>query len=187
MLNARPSRPPLTIELLDATRRLSRDDLDFLAQHIASAGRALHVVGSLRVRIVDDAEMSQSHEEFSSVPGTTDVLTFDMLSPEDVERAGFDPNLWDQPPAPGINPKLWGDETTQRLVETDILICIDEAQRQANQRGYASRNELLLYVIHGLLHCLGHDDLEEEDSAFMHRVEDAILQAIGVGPVFRDQ
>ena len=182
-----PAPAPLTIELLDATRQLSRDDLHFIIKHARDAGTLLKVAGNLRIRVVDDEEMSRAHEEFSEVPGTTDVLTFDMLAAEDIERLGEDPATWLQPPAPGINSQLWGQIDCQRLVETDILICLDEATRQASQRGYPFRKELLLYVIHGLLHCLGHDDHEEEDSALMHKVEDAILEAIGVGPVFRDR
>jgi rRNA maturation RNase YbeY len=182
-----PAPAPLTIELLDATRQLSRDDLHFIIKHAGDAGALLRVAGNLRIRVVDDEEMSQAHEEFSDVPGTTDVLTFDMLATEDIERFGEDPATWLQPPAPGIKRELWGQIEHQRLVETDILICRDEAMRQAQQRGYDCRKELLLYVIHGLLHCLGHDDHEEEDSALMHKVEDAILEAIGVGPVFRDR
>jgi hypothetical protein len=34
---------------------------------------------------------------------------------------------------------------------------------------------------------MGHDDHEEEASAAMHRMEDAVLDSIGVGPVFRVQ
>jgi probable rRNA maturation factor len=182
-----PHAAPLTVELLDATRQLSRDDLHFIIKHVGDAGALLRVAGNLRVRVVDDEEMSRAHEEFSGVPGTTDVLTFDMLSPEDIERFGEDPAIWQQQPVPGTDRELWGHVEAQRLVETDILICRDEALRQASQRGYDCRKELLLYVIHGLMHCLGHDDHEEEDSALMHRVEDAILEAIGVGPVYRDR
>jgi len=46
------------------------------------------------------------------------------------------------------------------------------------------RRELLLYVVHGVLHCLGMDDHDEAAAAAMHRVEDAVLTAIGVGPVY---
>jgi ssRNA-specific RNase YbeY (16S rRNA maturation enzyme) len=44
--------------------------------------------------------------------------------------------------------------------------------------------EALLYALHGLLHCLGHDDHDEAAYQAMHALEDALLDAIGVGPVF---
>lgn len=69
-------------------------------------------------------------------------------------------------------------------VDVDLLVCVDEAGRQAAGRGTGLDRELLLYIVHGLLHCLGHDDHEEGEAAAMHRREDEILSAIGVGPVY---
>ena len=66
----------------------------------------------------------------------------------------------------------------------DIAICFDEAQRQATQRGHAVGSELLLYAIHGMLHCDGHDDTNAEAFTQMHNEEDRILTAIGIGPLF---
>lgn len=69
-------------------------------------------------------------------------------------------------------------------VDADLYICVDEARRQAGRLGHAVEHELVLYIIHGLLHCLGHDDLNEEDARRMHAEEDRLLTAIGIGPVF---
>lgn len=66
-------------------------------------------------------------------------------------------------------------------LEVDIAVCIDEALRQAEQRTHDVNRELLLYVVHGLLHCCGHDDHDPEAHARMHDEEDRILIAIGVG------
>lgn len=69
-------------------------------------------------------------------------------------------------------------------LDGDLLICLDEAARQASARGHGAREELLLYIVHGLLHCLGHDDHDEAAAARMHALEDQTLEAIGVGAVF---
>lgn len=69
-------------------------------------------------------------------------------------------------------------------VDVDILVCLDEAERQAGERGHEAWRELLLYAVHGMLHCLGHDDHDPAASERMHRLEDEVLTAIGVGPVF---
>jgi len=66
----------------------------------------------------------------------------------------------------------------------DIAICFDEAKRQAGLRGHTVESELLLYAIHGMLHCDGHTDTNPESFARMHAEEDRILTAIGIGPVF---
>lgn len=70
-------------------------------------------------------------------------------------------------------------------LDTDLLICFDEASRRAGELGHAVERELLLYIVHGVLHCLGHDDTDEASSARMHAEEDRVLESIGVGAVYQ--
>jgi probable rRNA maturation factor len=113
--------------------------------------------GEVRVRIIDDAEMSAAHLKYSNIPGTTDVLTFDLTD---------------------------GASADGEPLDVDILVCIDEASRQAGARHHTVERELLLYILHGVLHCLGHDDHDDTAYARMHALEDEILEAIGVGRTF---
>jgi len=69
-------------------------------------------------------------------------------------------------------------------LEADLLVCADEARRQAGLRGHAVEREVLLYILHGVLHCLGMDDHDEASAARMHAEEDRVLSAIGVGATF---
>ena len=66
----------------------------------------------------------------------------------------------------------------------EVVICVPEARRNARDRGSSIRNELLLYALHGMLHLTGMDDRTERGFRAMHRMEDEILQTLGVGPVF---
>ncbi len=111
-------------------------------------------VERLAVRIIDDEAMTCLHSQFHDDQTTTDVLTF--------------PSTLD-PDAP---------------LQVDIAICLDEARRQVESRGHGVAEELLLYVIHGLLHCCGHDDKKTGDSDRMHAEEDRLLEAIGIGRVY---
>ena len=104
-----------------------------------------------------DDEMASSHMRHMGVPGTTDVITFDLAEGRAASGEGLD---------------------------VDLLICVDEAERQSARRGIDRRRELLLYALHGVLHCLGYDDTDEQASAAMHRMEDQTLSAIGLGPIF---
>lgn len=171
--------PGLSIEILDQTRRLPAPALAWLTDHVNKAIHHLGAAGEVRVRIVDDAEMAQAHEEFGGVEGTTDVLTFDMTDPE----AG-------SPPAMDLELGSLQNERNPFIIDTDILACLDVANRQSQgitpgeHPRYPVEKELLLYVVHGVLHCLGLDDHDEAGAAAMHRVEDAVLTAIGVGPVY---
>lgn len=69
-------------------------------------------------------------------------------------------------------------------VEADIVICLDEARRRSRELGHAIEQELLLYALHGVLHCVGFDDQTPDDFEAMHAEEDRILTALGVGPTF---
>lgn len=151
----------------DHTGRLGRADLEWLhAQtHAAMSHLGVHPESSVRIDIVDDAKMTATHARCMGINETTDVLTFDLRDP-----------LPDTPQAAPL--------------DTDIMLCLDEAARQASARSGGNpstdetRRELLLYAVHGILHCLGHDDHDETDYQRMHAAEDEVLKAIGVGPVF---
>lgn len=108
----------------------------------------------LNLAVVGDDQMSELHVQYLGISGTTDVLTFDLR---------------DDPEEP---------------VEGDIVICMDEARRQARDRGHDTRLELLLYAVHGLLHLLGEDDHDPADYEKMHRREDELLTRAGLGTVF---
>ena len=69
-------------------------------------------------------------------------------------------------------------------VEADIVVCADEAARRAAELKHPVERELLLYALHGLLHCAGFDDHTDEGFLAMHAEEDRILTAIGVGATF---
>lgn len=135
------------VKRLEAERAWVQDRLSSCLAHVPVP------VARVTVEVIDDHRMAALHERFSSVPGTTDVLTF-----------------------PGSGP---GEP-----VEVDIAICVDEAARQSAARGHELRRELLLYALHGLLHCTGFDDRTPDDHARMHAEEDRILQAIGLGAVY---
>ncbi len=69
-------------------------------------------------------------------------------------------------------------------VDADLLVCVDEARRNAERLGIALERETLLYTVHGILHCAGYDDTDEASHAAMHAREDEVLEAIGVGATF---
>jgi probable rRNA maturation factor len=75
--------------------------------------------------------------------------------------------------------------STDASIYADIAICCDVAKRALGDRSHNLNEELLLYVVHGILHCIGFDDHDEETHRKIHEEEDRVLTAIGVGPVWR--
>ena len=62
----------------------------------------------------------------------------------------------------------------------EVVASAETARREAAARGHPAADELLLYVVHGLLHLLGFDDHTEGDRRRMRAAERRALRAAGV-------
>ena len=64
----------------------------------------------------------------------------------------------------------------------EILIAPGEARTYAKRHGISYEHELSRYVVHGLLHWLGHEDRTAAEQRKMRRVEDQLLGLAGADP-----
>lgn len=71
------------------------------------------------------------------------------------------------------------DDSTETL-DGEVIVSADTAIREAAEAGWSAENELLLYVIHGTLHLIGHDDHEPNDQAEMYAAEANCLKQLGL-------
>jgi probable rRNA maturation factor len=62
----------------------------------------------------------------------------------------------------------------------DVVISFSQAQSQARDAGHEVGAELVLLVVHGVLHLLGYDDAEPADRERMWAAQRTILHALGV-------
>lgn len=62
----------------------------------------------------------------------------------------------------------------------EVVASAETARREARARGVAPADELLLYVVHGVLHLLGFDDHAPADRKRMRAAERRSLRAAGV-------
>ena len=59
--------------------------------------------------------------------------------------------------------------------EGEVLISVETAERQALLFGASFEQEMVRYLVHGLLHLAGYDDLTPEGSAEMEEVQEALV------------
>jgi len=91
----------------------------------------------------------------------TDVLAFALL-PE----TGVEPDLSFTVPPDGV--KHMGE----------VIISYPQAARQAEERQHSLKREVAILVIHGVLHLLGYDHIESDETALMSGREAEILRII---------
>ena len=120
------------------------------AQELAGLGEEK---GTLNIVLTPSAVMAEMNEEFLEHKGRTDVLTFDL-------REG----------------SLADDEADACVAE--VYVCPDVAVEYSAKYGTTPSYELVLYMVHGMLHLAGEDDLEEEARLSMRKAEKRVMDGI---------
>jgi probable rRNA maturation factor len=65
-------------------------------------------------------------------------------------------------------------------IEGEVIVSADTAATMARRFGWSAADELLLYVVHGTLHLVGHDDQDPESLAVMRAAEKKCLAQLGI-------
>ena len=73
-------------------------------------------------------------------------------------------------------------EEDEGRLDGEIILSSDYAAREAELYGWTAADEILLYVIHGSLHLVGHDDLDPEKKQKMREKERHYLGLFGLTP-----
>lgn len=107
---------------------------------------------SVSVSVVTDDEIAEINEEWREQARPTDVVSLECERPDD-------PDL-----APGEPCELG-----------DIILAPAYIATQAERFGTTVADETRLLFIHGMLHLLGYDHIEEDDAAVMEALEDELL------------
>lgn len=102
------------------------------------------------ISLVTPEEIQQLNKRFRDKDSVTDVLSFPMYEE--------------------------GDEEPVQL--GDVVICYERAQEQAEEYGHSLVRELCFLTVHGMLHLLGHDHFEPEETEEMRAAEKEIMRRI---------
>lgn len=62
----------------------------------------------------------------------------------------------------------------------DIVISIERARAQAQEYGHSLTREIVYLAVHGTFHLLGYDHSTDEDSSKMRRLEERVMDKIGL-------
>ena len=104
----------------------------------------------LVIRLVDEAESRQLNHDYRGKDRPTNVLSFPFEAPPQV-------------PTPLLG---------------DLVICAPVVAREAQEQGKSQQAHWAHMVIHGLLHLLGYDHLNDEEAQQMESRERELLQQL---------
>lgn len=105
----------------------------------------------LSIHFVGDKKMTELNKKYRGKNKTTDVLSFALQEGE-----------------------LFGDKNDLG----DIFICIAQVKRQAKEYKISFEEEFYRMTIHGILHVLGYDHMEENDAKKMFSRQEKLLQNV---------
>lgn len=106
------------------------------------------------VSFVDNPFIHNMNKEYRGIDRPTDVISFAFLDNEDRNSVY---------------------KSKEPVCLGDIYISIDKAKEQAQEYGHSLKRELSFLFVHGLLHLLGYDHMNEEDEKVMFKLQDKIL------------
>lgn len=153
----------LEIDFLDEINELTEQDLEQIENLLNYAADKENVkAGSeLSVTFVSNDRIQEINREYRNKDQPTDVISFALeeMTEGEIEVVGAD------------IPRVLGD----------IIISIPKAREQAEEYNHTFMRELGFLAVHGFLHLLGYDHMNEQDEKKMFDRQKEILEGYGLG------
>ena len=114
--------------------------------------------GEVSVTLTDNAYIHQLNRQYRQIDRPTDVLSF-------APTASVAPDIGN---GPGID------------VLGDSILSVERAREQAADYGHSLRREIAFLTVHGMLHLLGYDHMEEADRLEMEKEQRYVMEQLGI-------
>lgn len=105
--------------------------------------------------LVDNEYIHNLNKEYRKIDRPTDVITFALEDYDDHIKLEY-------------------------RVLGDIYISLDKAHSQAEEYGHSFKREICFLAVHGFLHLLGYDHMNEEDEKVMFGLQEEILNETNI-------
>lgn len=113
----------------------------------------------LSIRLVEEVESAELNASYRNKSGPTNVLSFPFDSPIPME------------------PKLLGD----------LVICTAIVEKEAKSQNKKNHDHWAHMVVHGCLHLLAYDHIEDEEAEIMEALEVTILKSLCINDPYQNQ
>ena len=113
----------------------------------------------LSIRLVDETESAKLNNDYRGKNYPTNVLSFPFESPVPLE------------------PVLLGD----------LVLCVPVVEREAAEQEKTINDHWAHLIVHGCLHLLGYDHIEDDEAELMESLEIKILQKLDINNPYTEQ
>lgn len=186
-IQASEQRKTMAFEIdISNDQKFIQIDIKQLTHAIAHALQVEQVASAvISVSIVDNAAIHAINREHLQHDYPTDVISFqlDFAIPGDGDD--FEDDDESTVEHQSVEPRSELRAQGARI-EGEIIASAQMAVDMAASGQWTAMNELMLYVVHGLLHLCGYDDLTADEKRIMRGRERAVLQELGLQPVYPD-
>jgi probable rRNA maturation factor len=152
----------LMMDFFDETEQIEEGEFETIEDLLQFAADAENVSDGteLSVTFVTNERIQEINREYRGKDQPTDVISFAM---EEMGKGEI---------------KILGDHLPKHL--GDIIISIPKTRHQAEEYGHSFIRELGFLSVHGFLHLLGYDHMNDEDEAKMFARQTEILDDYGL-------
>ena len=134
-------------------------DQEQIQQWVDAALEGFNQDTEIVVRIVDEQESAELNEQYRLKPGPTNILSFPVEVPE------------------GIELNLLGD----------LVVCAPVLEKEALEQHKALIDHWAHIIVHGVLHLLGYDHIDDDEAELMESKEITILNTLNIkNPYIQD-
>jgi len=142
------------------------EELTFPQEYIDNVKAAAEMVGKLydvengevSITLTNNAYIHTLNKQYRGIDRPTDVLSFALNESEE--------------------PEIEGEPEVDVL--GDLIISVERAEEQAADYGHSVRREMAFLTVHGMLHLLGYDHMEDADREEMEEEQRYVMGQLGI-------
>ena len=112
------------------------------------------------IKLTDDDEVQALNLSYRGKDKPTNVLSFPMVMPDLIAAIA--------------------NAGEEEILLGDIVLARQTCAREANERGISIADHATHLIVHGTLHLLGYDHIDDDEAETMEAVEQAIMASLGL-------
>lgn len=116
----------------------------------------------ISIILTNPKHIQEINNQYRNIDKATDVLSFPMFEKHELDL------------------KIKNKDFIHEDVLGDIVISIEQVEKQAIEYGHTFEREFAYMIVHGFYHLMGYDHIKEEDKIQMRPKEEKVLERLDI-------